>query len=368
MKLEDFASNLVAENHFIKASFGGFAGAGKTKTASDFCAGVYKDLECTKPILIIDNERGSRFLKKFFEDKGIATIVKNTTSLADVLQSFKFLEDGEVDLVFIDSLTKVWYQYIKDYRANHNNRKMTLNDWGQVIPEWQEKFSNRLVDVKGNIVFTGRGGYEYDLEEVEENGKTKKQFVRSGVKFKLQGETAFETDLNVWMEIQQEVEGTKVIKQWREAMVMKDRSGTIDGKTFNNPTYKEFKPIIDYILSVPVGEVKGTTDSTNLAPSDDYPAKKIEREKALEKIWAVFDQLGLSPQSAADKKLKYDLAEMVFGTTSKTEIEGKKLNELLVAVDVLIEFKNRVEVLTTEGNKLSPEKYKELLETVTSAS
>ena len=69
MKLEDFASNLVAENHFIKASFGGFAGAGKTKTASEFCSGVYKDLECTKPILIIDNERGSRFLKKFFEDK-----------------------------------------------------------------------------------------------------------------------------------------------------------------------------------------------------------------------------------------------------------------------------------------------------------
>ena len=143
---------------------------------------------------------------------------------------------------------------------------------------------------------------------------------------------------------------------------MKDRSGTIDGKTFNNPTYKDFKPVLEYILSVPVGEVKGTTDPTNLAPSDEYPAKKIEREKALEKIWAVFDQLGLSAQSAADKKLKIDLFEIVFGTTSKTEVEGKKLNELLSAVDTLIEFKNRVEVLTVEGVKISPDKYKELLE------
>ena len=368
MKLEDFATNLVAENHFIKASFGGFAGSGKTKTASEFCVGVYNDLGCTKPILIIDNERGSRFLEKFFKDRGITTIVKNTTSLADILQAFTFLENNEVDFVFIDSLTKVWYQYIKDYRNNYKGRRMTLQDWGTVIPEWQEKFSNRLVDVKGNIVFTGRGGYEYDLEEVEENGKTKKQFVRSGVKFKLQGETAFETDLNVWMEIQQEVEGTKVVKQWREAMVMKDRSGTIDGKTFNNPTYKDLKPIIDYILSVPVGEVKGTTDNTNLAPSDEYPAKRIEREKALEKIYAVFDQLGLSSQSTADKKLKIDLFEMVFGTTSKTEVEGKKLNELLLAVDTLIEFKNRVEIITTEGAKVSPEKYKELLETVMSTT
>ena len=30
MKLNDFASELAAKNHFIKASFGGFQGAGKT--------------------------------------------------------------------------------------------------------------------------------------------------------------------------------------------------------------------------------------------------------------------------------------------------------------------------------------------------
>ena len=34
MKLNDFASELAAKNHFIKASFGGFQGAGKSMTST----------------------------------------------------------------------------------------------------------------------------------------------------------------------------------------------------------------------------------------------------------------------------------------------------------------------------------------------
>ena len=61
MKLSDFATDLVARNHFLKAGFGGFQGAGKTRTATDFSIGVYKQLKLSKPILIIDNEKGAGF-------------------------------------------------------------------------------------------------------------------------------------------------------------------------------------------------------------------------------------------------------------------------------------------------------------------
>ena len=47
----------------------------------------------------------------------------------------------------------------------------TINDWGKILPAWQEEFSDRFVEVEGNIVFTGRGGYEYDLEENDETKK-----------------------------------------------------------------------------------------------------------------------------------------------------------------------------------------------------
>ncbi len=71
MKLTDFATDLVAKNHFVKASFGGFQGSGKSRTAGDFIIGVYKELKLSKPILIIDNEKGSRFLINRFKKAGI---------------------------------------------------------------------------------------------------------------------------------------------------------------------------------------------------------------------------------------------------------------------------------------------------------
>lgn len=358
MNLTDFASPLVAENHFVKASFGGFAGSGKSRTASEFVAGVYKDFKCTKPVLVIDNERGARYLQKFFLDHGIPVLIKNTTHLADVLHAFAFLEKGEIDFIFADSLTKVWYQYVRDYKANNNKSRMNLNDWGVIIPEWQERFSDRLVDVKGNIVFTGRGGFEYDMEE-DENGR--KQFVRSGVKVKLQGETAFETDLNIWMDTKEEVESGRVKKQWREALIMKDRSATIDGKTFQNPTYKHFKPAIDYLMAVPIGTVAGASDTTNLAPPADItPKKKQERDQALESIYASFDQLGIST-GAQDKKLKIDLWELVFKTNSKAKVESMKLDTLKRAAEMLVEYKNRMSVLIEEGSAATPELFKETL-------
>ena len=73
MKLHDFATSLVSKNHFIKASFGGFQGAGKSRTATEFIIGTYKDLKCTKQILIIDNEKGSRFLIPIFKKAGIGS-------------------------------------------------------------------------------------------------------------------------------------------------------------------------------------------------------------------------------------------------------------------------------------------------------
>ena len=121
MKLQDFASEMASKGNFIKASFGGFAGSGKTKTASEFLAGAYKDLGHTKPLLIIDNEKGSRFLIPFFKKElpNTKVFVKDTRSLADVLEAMKMLQSGEIEALFIDSLSKVWYQYVADYKAKN---------------------------------------------------------------------------------------------------------------------------------------------------------------------------------------------------------------------------------------------------------
>lgn len=362
-KLSDFATPLMAKNHFIKASFGGFAGSGKSRTGSEFIHGCYTDLKIDKPLLIIDNEKGSRFLIKFFKDAGIETFVKETVQLADVLGAFKLLNTGEVGFLFIDSLSKVWYQYVRDYKTVNKRTFMTLQDWGKILPSWQEMFSDAFVDLNGNCVFTGRGGFTYDMEE-DETGK--KSFAKSGVKMKLAGETPFEPDINVWMELQQEMNGGK-LTVWREAQIMKDRSGLIDGKTFKNPSYRDFQPVVKYLADVPVGEVAGESANSNLAPADNFEnlRRKEEREILMSEISGVFDLHGMGGNVGKElKQLKTTLIQKVFGTTATERIAKMSIEEIAKGKSALealfvrlidvetdkIEFINNFDLSTLELN------------------
>jgi hypothetical protein len=325
-KLSDFATPIRAKNNFIKASFGGFAGSGKSRTASEFIIGAYKDLGCSKPILFIDNEKGSRFLIPLFNEAGIETLVKDTIELPDVIKAFEYLQKGEISFLFIDSLTKIWYKYTRDYKIINKRTFMTLQDWGKLLPAWQEEFSDRFVSLDGNCVFTGRGGYTYDMEENEETHK--KEFTKSGVKMKMAGETPFEPDINVWMDINQKIEDDKPVV-WREAMILKDRSALIDGKTFKNPTYKNFQPVVNYLMNTPKGSVAGASDTTNLAPKENFQAleNRTQMEIELDKIKSLFDKYGFGT-SKEDKMNKVKITEIVFHTVSGAEVEKMKVEDI----------------------------------------
>lgn len=339
MKLDDFAGELVASNKFVKAGFGGMAGAGKSRTATEFVIGSYKDLGYTKPVLWIDNEKGSRFLIPQFRDAGVPVRVKDTTSLQDVLTGFDFLRNGDISYLVIDSLSKVWYRYVRQYMEDNRRKFMELQDWGKILPAWQETFADRFVAAEGSIVFTGRGGFSYEKEEDEvdeRTGKTKKgQFVKSGVKMKVAGETPFEPDLNLWMEQHQEM-GPNGLETWREAQVMKDRSGIIDGKTFRNPTYEAFRPFVRYLVDVPTGKVNGESNGDSLAPSENFENydRKRKKEIALEEIKEEIVKLHPT-QGADDKAAKMALIEELFGTRSWTAVENKPLEAVERARNVL---------------------------------
>lgn len=321
MELKDFATPLVAENRFVKASLGGFQGTGKTLTASILIAGCYRTLKIKQPLLIIDNEKGSRFLIPYFKEHNIETFAKPTTTIADVQQAFKLLHDKKIGFLFIDSLSKIWYRFVEDYKAKNNVKFMSLNHWGKVIPEWQRLFSEPYVEADGNIIFTGRGGYEYEMSVDEETNK--KEFVRSGMKMKVSGETPYESDLNLWMSREQEMDGNTLKSVWRECLVLKDRSGLIDGRVFKNPTYKDFEPVIKYLSKVETGKVIGVTSDQNLIQEDDkgYYARKKKKESLLEEITGIFDLHGLSGHSGDVRQLKAVISDKIFETTSMKAIE-----------------------------------------------
>ena len=254
--------------------------------------------------------------------------------LADVIQAFEFLEKGEISFLFVDSLTKIYYKFVKDYKSKNYRSFMQLNDWGKVLPAWQEEFSDRFVNTEGNIVFTGRGGFEYDKEQdtTDDEGKVleKGNFVKSGFKMKIAGETPYETDLNIWMQLEKSLKDNEPV-QTNVAYVLKDRSDSINGKSFDMPKYKNFRPIIKFLQGLPVGEVSQESINKNFAPGDDreYFERKQKQKIELEKIAAVFDKNGLGDARAkADKQLKALIIEKVFKTTSQTEINKMSYTEL----------------------------------------
>lgn len=358
MKLNEFAKIMASKGTFVKASFGGFAGSGKSRTASEFVAGIYKELKYDKPILVIDNEKGSRFLKPFFEKElpGVPVYLKDTNSLPDIVSAMSLLQAGEISALLIDSLSKVWYKYVLDYKQKNRLTFMTLQDWGKILPAWQEEFSDKFVSIDGTIIFTGRGGFTYEKEEDEKDeatGKVKKgQFVRSGVKMKMAGETPFEPDLNVWMEQQQELDNNHKPVIWREATIMKDRSGLIDGKTFKNPTYNDFKPFVQFLGGMEVGEVQGPSNTSNVAPSENFEAweRKQQREIQMEKLGGLFDKYGMSGSMTKEQKqLRSIIVEKIYGTVSFTEIEKMDPNTLSEKYNQLSVLLKELE---TEENKL----------------
>lgn len=344
MNLSDFATPLVAENFFIKASFAGFAGSGKTRTSAEFVAGCYKKMKCDKPVLIIDNEKGSRFLVPFFQKFGIKVIVKETIQLADILTAFDFLNKGEISFLFIDSLTKVWYKFVRDYRSANRKTFMTLQDWGKILPDWQEKFADVFVNTVGNIVFTGRGGFQYEKEENEETHKM--EFVKSGVKMKMAGETPFEPDLNIWMDMDQDYDPeTKTTKVYRKATIMKDRSALIDGLEFRNPTFKAFEPVIDFLLNVDKGNVAKESSNENLAAYESYNEKKVNKTINLEQIQNTLTKKW-SSTSGQEKQNKITALETCFGTSSWTAIENMTNEKVESGYSKLLDY-----MLQFEGAK-----------------
>lgn len=340
IKLSDFATDMVAENNFVKAAFAGFAGGGKSKTATDFVIGAYRDFAYTQPVLIVDNEKGARFLRPAFRQAQIQAMLKDTTNVADVLTAIDLLNAGEISFLFIDSLTKVWYRYVRDYKEKNRKTFMELQDWGKILPAWQETFSDKFVAAQGSIVFTGRGGFEYEKEEDtrdETTGKVKKgQFVKSGVKMKMAGETPFEPDLNIWMEREQEIKSDGEIRVWREAQIMKDRSGLIDGRVFKNPTYEDFRPFVRFLVDAPTGPVAGESSGRNLAPGENYAGfdRRRQADIALDEIKEELLRHHGHGMDAGTKTAKQDTLEKITkcvmpeGTRSWARLEAFKPEEV----------------------------------------
>lgn len=321
---DDFFTDLDNTKPFLKMGFHGMAGTGKTRTSAEVAAGLHKRIGSTKPIVVFDTEKAAVFLRKFFAERGIKVAHKESRTLADLAETMRRCRDGAADILIIDSITHVWETFLADYARDKHRKRLQFEDWGVIKPMWKEKFSDPFVRDKYHAIMCGRSGFQYEDELVDDPnrpGKLKREIFKSGVKMKVEGETPYEPDVLVYMERFEDVLGEKK-RVWREATVLKDRSDQIDGRTFQDPTYADFAPAVDFLLDNPIDR-EVSAETPNQFDDDETRRYRLtqRRDVALETVEAVMIEKGLAGQSSDAKRGKVAALQHAFGTASWTAIK-----------------------------------------------
>lgn len=303
---------------FLKMGLMGFAGAGKTYTATQTAIGLIQHMHkagveyAGKPAFFLDTETGSDWVKPQFEAAGIDLFTAKTRAFVDLKTAVAEAEK-DASLLLVDSISHFWAEICNAYMKEKRRTRLQFEDWAYLKKEWG-LFTDLFINSNLHIILCGRAGYEYDYFQ-DEAGK--KQLEKTGIKMKAEGEMGYEPSLLVLMEREMDMDTNKVI---RTASIIKDRSTSIDGKKFINPTFEHFMPHIKY-LNLGGRQLGVDTSRTSDAsiPADERDNRALHRKIVLDEIETLLVR-HYPGQSASDKKAKLDLINTHF-KASWTEME-----------------------------------------------
>ena len=310
----------------LKAGLMGFAGSGKTFTATAIAMGLVQYMRerqiegHDRPIFFLDPETGSDFVTPRIREAGIEIFTAKTRTFADLVPAVTEAETN-ASVLIIDSITHFWREFTEAYQKKRNRSRLQFEDWNYLKAEWG-KFTDAYVNSNAHIVLCGRAGFEYDYFE-DDNGK--RQLEKTGVKMKAEGEMGYEPSLLVLMEREMEnMESKKIV---RTANILKERFAVLDGQTFKNPTFSDFLPHIERLnLAGKQLGVDITRTSESTIPKDGLQSWQFEKQQAeiaLDEIVEVINKHH-GGMSADAKKAKADVLEKVFGTRSWERIKALK--------------------------------------------
>lgn len=305
---------------YLKMGLLGFAGAGKTYTASKTAIGLLDHMRkakmplADKPIFFLDTETGSDFVKGEIEAAGNKLYTAKTRAFSDLMLALNEAEK-EASLLLIDSVTHFWTELCESYAKKKNRtRGLEFQDWAYLKKEWR-RFTDAFVNSNLHVIICGRAGFEYDYFE---DSSGKKQLEKSGIKMKAETEFGYEPSLLVLMEREKTLDMKKPV---RTAQVLKDRSRLIDGKAFANPSFKDFAP---HILFLNIGGAHVGVDTTRNSERDipadaDRDKNKIYRRIVIDEIESLL-VMHFPGQTSDEKRTKKELIREHF-KASWTEIE-----------------------------------------------
>jgi AAA domain len=314
---------------YLKMGLLGFQGSGKTKTATKTAIGLMAYMKqrgiagAARPAYFLDTETGSDWVLPDFKAAGIPVAQAKTRAFADLLAAVTEAE-AKGSVLIIDSVTHFWKELTESYarrKAADLKRplyRLQLHDWGYLKGEqgWG-RFADLFVNSNLHIILCGRAGYEFDLTLDDEGHK---QLEKTGIKMKAESDFGYEPSLLVYMERHQQLEGAKVVRVWREGVVLKDRAGLIDGGTFEDPGFDDFRPHIERLnLGGRQLGVDTTRTSEHTIATDKKDWQPVQRRIVIDEIQTLLT-LHYPSTGAEDRKNKLKAILAHFDATW-TEIE-----------------------------------------------
>lgn len=330
----------------FKGGLYGFAGGGKTHTATLFALGIRKHFGLTGRVGFFDTETGVEYVNPMIrEATGQPAIGAKSRALSDAIDFIGECVKANVSVAIVDSTTHIWEEVQKSYLASINagrtrrklDPKMTIEwqDRGPLNDIWQ-KFTDAYLNSPLHIIICGRAA---NIWEMTENEEGKKELNKAGTKMKTQSDMAYEPSFLAEMARVQSMEDGKQ-KITRVMTVLKDRFRLLDGQQFENPTFETILPHVR-MLTAGASNTVDTTRKTEIAVSEGDGQIHAERHKQAvycEELSGLLTSTWPG-QSAEEKKLKTDLVFELYGTRSWEAIQripSDKLKEGLVKAPEVI--------------------------------
>ncbi len=258
------------EQGFLKASMYGPPGSGKSFSALLFAEGLAK--RDKKRIAYVDTERGTDFYAKkaprLVHPEAFDFDALYTTSLSDVLENVKSLDPEVHGVVVIDSISHLWDAAMAAYEGKKTSLDgIPMHAWGQIKKPYKELI-RYLMDAPFHVFILGR---QKNIFENDGDDKIKKV----GVGMRAEGETSYEPHICARMESRQDEKDSTHSSNF--IMFEKDRTGCLAGRTYCNPDFKIFDPVMPLLN----GKQAVSEDPDEVIARD---SELLEKEKEKKKV------------------------------------------------------------------------------------
>lgn len=335
---------------YLKASFQGSQGSGKTYTAVELACGAYQHFKLDGPIACIDTEGGLSYRRRRIQElTGEIPIALNTRDFKQVMQGVRELEERGTKMVIIDSVTHLWNGLMESYKAGLAERfhkpiervRLTIGDIGQLKDQWAP-FAKWFISSRMHIIVCGRLGYDWGHIEDDQGNK---ELAKLGTKMKAEGEFGYESSLACEMELVQSgdprfedavreglVDGKRV-KRVVLGTIIKDREDLIMGQQAFMPNYDFFAPVVRALDPARHVDVSAEVEAMDMR-GDEADSYRRQKQIVLELLEN--DLVRTFPGSTGkDRTAKLNWLDAVAGTTSWAEITARSVNQLRELVDAM---------------------------------